>query len=140
MMKTAFPFQKLFQKLLFFSLPFSLVVQNVGLNTNGLKLPVGITVIVEKWRIQLWTHGWFLTPVVRYARENSNLLVVINVCCFVIQVNLWHLVVVWPVSVKLLHAYTQNLLTVLKILTSKADVVKAAFAEWPLARHSFSCT
>lgn len=60
-------------------------VQNVGLNTNALKLPVDITVIVEKWRIQRWTHGWYLTPVVKYVRGNSNLPVVINVCCFVIQ-------------------------------------------------------
>lgn len=87
MVKTAFLLKKFFKKLLFFSPPFSLVVQNVGLNTNGLKLPVGITVIVEKWRIQHWTRGWYLTPVVRYVRGNSNLLVVINVCCFVIQVN-----------------------------------------------------
>lgn len=89
MIKMAFLLKKKSsKKLLFSSFPFSLVVvQNVGLNTNGLKLPVGITVTVEKWRIQRWTHGWYLTPVVRYVRGSSNLLVVINACCFVIQVN-----------------------------------------------------
>lgn len=77
-------------------------VQNVGLNTNALKLPVGITVTVEKWRIQQWIHGWYLTPVVRYVRGNSNLPVVINVCCFVIQDPV-HLAQRWsqqPVTVR----------------------------------------
>lgn len=80
-------------------------VQNVGLNTNGLKLPVGITVTVEKWRIQRWTHGWYLTPVVRYVRGSSNLLVVINACCFVIQDPV-HLAQRWsqqPVTVRKLN-------------------------------------
>lgn len=90
MIKTGFVgffFFQLFKKIALLFTPFSLVVQNVGLNTNALKLPVGITVTVEKWRIQQWIHGWYLTPVVRYVRGNSNLPVVINVCCFVIQVN-----------------------------------------------------
>lgn len=77
-------------------------VQNVGSNTNALKPPVGITVTVEKWRIQQWIHGWYLTPVVRYVRGNSNLPVVINVCCFVIQDPV-HLAQRWsqqPVTVR----------------------------------------
>ncbi|KAJ7410460.1 hypothetical protein WISP_108097 [Willisornis vidua] len=85
-----------------FTIYTSQTVQNVGLNTNALKLPVSITVTVEKWRIQQWTHGWYLTPVVRFVRGNSNLLVVINVCCFVIQeiVSLVHVSVNSGVSVE----------------------------------------
>ncbi|RMC14123.1 hypothetical protein DUI87_09212 [Hirundo rustica rustica] len=84
-----------------FTIYTSQTVRNVGLNTNALKLPVGITVTVEKWRIQQWTHGWYLTPVVRYVRGNSNLRVVISVCCFVIQeiVSLVHVSVNNGVSV-----------------------------------------